>query len=383
MRIGLEAQRLFRTKKHGMEVVALETIRQLQLIDKENEYVVFVREDEDNTCLTETSNFKIKTFSANSYPEWEQVRLPTAMRKEKIELLHCMSNTGPLLTSVPIIVTLHDVIFLEAIETGGTAYQNFGNLYRRFIVPRLTRKSKAIITVSHFEKNNILQYIPVPADKIEVVYNAVSSRFHTRYAPDLQKQVQEKYNLPATFFLFSANVAPRKNTKGVIQAFAQYCEQHPQGLPLVMLNGKAEMVHSVLQETGQTQWADRFLFPGYVTTEDLPLVYGLAKVFLYPSFREGFGLPILEAMACGTPVITSHTSSMPEVAGGAALLVDPVQPADIARAISMLDADTTLRETCITKGIERAAGFSWERTAQQVLELYRKQSAFSGIPVRQ
>jgi glycosyltransferase involved in cell wall biosynthesis len=370
MRIGLEAQRLFRTKKHGMEVVALETIRTLQKIDRQNEYVVFVRDDEDNTCIQETSNFKIVKVAASSYPDWEQIRLPQTVKKERLDVLHCMSNTAPIFPPVPLVVTLHDVIFLESVEMKGTSYQNFGNLYRRFVVPRVTRKAKSIITVSHFEKNNILKYLNLPSEKIQVVYNAVADRFHNSYTSEGYKSVKQKYNLPDQFLLFSANAAPRKNTKGVIQAFAKYCEDNSNGLPLVMLNGKAEMVESILKETNQEKWLSQFLFPGYVSTDDLPLVYGLATVFLYPSFREGFGLPILEAMACGTPVITANTSSMPEVAGEAAVLVDPFRVNDIADAISHLLSDRTLQENNIKEGLARASQFSWENTAKEVLKIY-------------
>ena len=142
MKIGIEAQRIFKPKKHGMDRVAIELIKNLQQIDKINQYVIFARDGVNDGTLSETFNFSLNRFGSFTYADWEQIGLPKAVRKEKINLLHCTANTAPLSTSVPLIVTLHDIIYLENVDFKGTAYQNLGNLYRRFIVPKIVKKSR-------------------------------------------------------------------------------------------------------------------------------------------------------------------------------------------------------------------------------------------------
>ena len=192
MRIGIEAQRLFREKKHGLEIVALEIIRCLQRMDTENEYVIFVRKDVDNKCISETTNFKICEIEASSFPEWEQIKLPRAVRREKIDLLHCTANTAPLFVSVPVILTLHDIIFMEKTDFSGSNYQNFGNLYRRLLLPRILKKVKKVITVSEFEKNTIISHLKVDSNLLEVVYNAVDTSFKKMDRAELAP-IQQKY----------------------------------------------------------------------------------------------------------------------------------------------------------------------------------------------
>ena len=157
MKIGIEGQRLFRQKKHGMDMVALELIRNLQAIDKKNDYVIFVKNDVDH-CLKSTPNFNIVEVASAPYPIWEQINLPAAAKKAHCDLLHCTSNTAPVFTSMPLIVTLHDIIYMESLSVlkkGFTSYQKFGNMYRRYVVPQVVRKSARIITVSEFEKKRI------------------------------------------------------------------------------------------------------------------------------------------------------------------------------------------------------------------------------------
>ena len=158
MIIGIEAQRIFRTKKHGMDMVALELIRNLQRIDQKNEYVIFVKPDEDRQVIKESANFRIVELGGGPYPIWEQIALPRAAKKMGCDILHCTSNTAPVFSRVPLVITLHDIIYLESIsllKKGGTWYQKLGNMYRRWVVPPVVKKAKKVITVSHFEKDRI------------------------------------------------------------------------------------------------------------------------------------------------------------------------------------------------------------------------------------
>lgn len=370
MKIGIEAQRIFRKKKHGMEVVTIELIRQLQKIDKDNEYVIFVKNDDDNQCIQETANFKIVIVPGISYPDWEQIHLPKAIKKEKLDLVHFTSNTASLSVNIPMVLTLHDIIYMESISFSGTHYQNIGNLYRRFILPRIIKKCDAVITVSHYEQERIANHFKLPNDKIKVVYNAKSDAFKEIDNKDLLLDIRQKYSLPSEFILFLGNTAPKKNSKRLIHAYGLYAKKVTNPLPIVIADLSQDYIVSVLKEYNIQGIEDKIIVQDYILHKDLPAIYNLASVFIYPSLRESFGLPIIEAMACGTPVITSNTSSMPEVADNAAILINPLNVEDIANKLETLTSDNALRQDLIKKGYERSKEFSWNNTAKDVIDLY-------------
>ncbi len=332
MKIGIEAQRIFRKKKHGMDMVALELIRHLQLVDKENEYFVFVKPDEDHTVIQETANFRIIEIAGGPYPYWEQVLLPRAAKKYGCELLHCTSNTAPLFSSIPLVLTLHDIIFMESsvwqlLRGAGSRYQKFGNIYRHLIVPRLIRKCKKIITVSTYEKERI-----------------------------------------AAFF----DIHDEEKTIGVLKAYADYCKREGNGVQLVMIDYDQTELARLLDSIEAPELINQIHLTGYVNNKDLPAIYSQCELFLYPSLRESFGIPIIEAMACGAPVITSNTSSMPEVAGAAALLIDPFNPASITGAMQAISSSKTKSQQMIEAGLVQARIFSWSGMAAAVLTQYIK-----------
>ena len=377
MKIAIEGQRLFRLKKHGMDMVALELVKNLQLIDKENEYVVFVKPDEDDECIPKADNFEIVALEGGAYPFWEQQALPNAVKEYGCDILHCTSNTAPLKSPVPMIVTLHDIIYLESVsifKKGGTWYQKMGNMYRRFVVPKVVDRSDKIITVSNFEKNRIKSFFGFPDsdDRLVAVYNGVSEHFKPITDTKTLSVVKEKYSLPENFMFFLGNTDPKKNTKGVLKAFSDYLKAGHEPINLVMLDYDRDALNKLLVEIGDKSLINHIHLTGYVVNTDLPAIYSLCRVFLYPSLRESFGIPMLEAMRCGVPVITSNTSSMPEVAGDAALFVDPYKPEQITEAIILMLQDKKIRQEYIQKGLIRAAEFSWKSMAQDVLKLYEE-----------
>ena len=359
MLIALEAQRLFRQYKHGMDVVALELIKQLQQIDKENEYVILAAKGPDENCVSETANFKKQIIGGLTYADWEQFSLPRFLKKIRPDLVHCTANTAPLFSPVPLILTLHDIIFLEEINFKGSAYQNFGNIYRRYVGPRVIRNAKKIITVSEFERNVIVDKCKDAREKTEVVYNAVDKRFNTEYSTEEVNAFRAKYNLPQQFILLLGNTAPKKNTPGAIKAYEHYRRISKDPLPMVIV------------DYNQQSSDPDIVYPGYIPASEMPLLYNAASVFLYPSLRESFGMPILEAMACGIPVITSNTSAIPEIAGDAALLVNPADHVAIAESIEKIVASSELINSLKQKGLARASQFSWESSAKQLLSIYK------------
>lgn len=377
MKIGIEGQRLFRKKKHGMDMVALELIKYLQQIDHENEYVVFVKPDEDHSALSPTDNFKIVELDGGSYPLWEQKALPKAAKEEGCDLLHCTSNTAPVWSDVPIMITLHDIIYLESIslfKKSGTWYQKFGNMYRRLVVPRVVKKSQKIITVSKFERERIRKFFNFNKDdkRLVAVYNGVSSHFNPVTDETVRQRVRKKYELPEEYLFFLGNTDPKKNTEGVLKAYASYVEQTSDPAMLVMLDYEEWALNKLLTSIGKSDLRKLIHLPGYIVNTDLPAIYSMATIFLYPSLRESFGIPMLEAMGCGTPVITSETSSMPEVSGGKALIVDPYQPQEITEAIFKLMNDEELRQKLVREGLRQAANFTWLNMAKDVKAIYEE-----------
>ncbi|MCF8307644.1 MAG: glycosyltransferase family 4 protein [Bacteroidales bacterium] len=374
MKIGIEAQRLFRTKKHGMDIVALELIKNIQQIDRENEYVVFVKPDKNDHVLTESENVKIHLIEG-AYPFWEQIKLPKAAAKENCDLIHCTSITGPIVSKIPLILTLHDIVYLENLrfmKKGSTRYQKLGNLYRRWITPQVVKRSKSIITVSEYEKARIRDFFDIDEhdNRLVAIYNGVSSHFKPVTDDETRRTVIQKYNLPDRYLLFLGNTDPKKNTKGVLKAFANYVENAEDPLKLVIPDYDESTLNRLLGTIKKKEIRKHILLPGYIVNTDLPVIYTMAVIFLYPSLRESFGLPMLEAMACGTPVITSITSSMPEISGDAAKIVNPYKPQQIKDAIMELLKNPMLREKLIEKGYRRASKFTWRTMAYNVLKLY-------------
>lgn len=378
MKIGIEAQRLFRAKKHGMDMVALALIKNLQRIDTVNEYVIFVKPDQDTSCLPAADNFKVvELSSAFGYAGWEQIELPKAAKKEACDLLHCTSNTAPLMTDIPTLVTLHDIIYLESVsifKKEGTWYQKLGNMYRRFVVPTVVRNAAKVITVSSYEKRRIQHFFKLNETQLTAVYNGVGEHFEKVTDVVTLTKIKEKYQLPERFFFFLGNTDPKKNTKGVLQAFADFNKKQSQKYHLVMLDYDQVALTKLLQQIDAEALQEFIHLTGYVPNEELPAIISQAQAFLYPSLRESFGIPILEGMACGVPVITSTTSSMPEVAGedGAAILVNPLQTQEITKAMQRVVEDQALAKLLTEKGILRAKQFSWGHMAKSVLALYQE-----------
>ncbi|MEI8084868.1 MAG: glycosyltransferase family 1 protein [Paludibacter sp.] len=374
MKIGIEGQRLYRTKKHGMDMVALELIKNLQLIDKENEYVIFVKPDADNTCIPTASNFKIIELGGGPYPTWEQIALPKAAQKEGCDILHCTSNTGPIFCKVPLVTILHDIIYLESVsifKKGGTWYQKIGNMYRRWVVPTIARKSVRVVTVSNFEKERIKNFMGLGSNLV-AIYNGVGEHF--KRIDDLKtlSQAKLKYKLPDNFMFFLGNTDPKKNTPNVLKAFADFNTKSDTKYKLVMLDFEENALQQILKDINCSDLRKDIVMTGYVPNAEMPAIINQCKVFLYPSLRESFGIPILEGMACGVPVITSNTSSMPEIAGDAAAIVDPLKPEQIVEAIQKILSNQAYCNELCEKGMARAKDFSWKRMAEKNLELYKE-----------
>lgn len=369
MRIGIEAQRIFRKNKHGMDFVVLQEIKELQKMDTPHEYFVFVKPGVDR-CIESSEHVHIIEVNCPSYPLWEQWALPRAARKAGVDILHCTSNTAPIWCDIPLVLTLHDIIFLEPRDKKNKSlYQNLGYFYRRWDVPRILKKCRRIITVSDFELGNIKQKLQLPDSQLKMIYNGYNEWFRPI---ESDKQQYRKYIADAGYFFFLGNTDPKKNTERTLVAYAKYLEQSEVKRPLLMADLDQEYLNGIIERNGIEAIRDHIVMPGYIINSDLPYIYNNAFAFLYTSLRESFGIPLLEAMACGTPVITSDTSSMPEIAGHDAILINPESSDEIALKMLQLERDTDFYQRQKAVGLERAQLFSWRKTTENLLHLYEE-----------
>jgi glycosyltransferase involved in cell wall biosynthesis len=241
----------------------------------------------------------------------------------------------------------------------------------------MTKRSDAVITVSNYEKERILQRIKIDDRKIRVIYNGIDeNRFRVITDPATANEIRTKYKLPKSFILFLGNTSARKNALRVIEAYSLYASKAKTPLPIVTPGLPQQYIADHLKTLGQSDKAKLFVTPGYIDDADLSPLYNVSTVFLYPSLSEGFGMPLVEAMACGTPVITSNISCLPEIAGNAAILVDPTNAHAIADSITKLLTTDGFRQEKIDQGLKNAQRFSWTKTAQEVFEVY-EQVAFN------
>ena len=369
MKIGIEAQRIFRKNKHGMDYVVLQEIKELQQTDHANEYYVFVKPGED-PCMESTQNVHVIELKCPTYPLWEQWALPRAAKKHGVDILHCTSNTAPVWCDVPLILTLHDIIFLEPRDKQNKSiYQNLGWFYRRLDVPRILDKCRRIITVSNFEMENIISKLNIPREQMAMIYNGYNDWFRPIDKCELPKAISQKLKANDYFF-FLGNTDPKKNTERTLIAYSKYLTQSAIKRKLLMADLDPEYLNGIIERNGIGNIRDNIIMPGYIINSDLPYIYNNAFAFLYTSLRESFGIPLLEAMACGIPVITSNTSSMPEIGGKDAILVNPEDSNEITTMMLRLESDESFYRQQKHIGLERAKLFSWKKTAENLLKLY-------------
>lgn len=299
-----------------------------------------------------------------------------------VDLFHATDHLLPRLSYVRTVFTLHDLIFLFHPET----HKPLNRWFLTLMMPRFLRAADAVIAVSECTKRDAVRYYGVTEEKITVVYEGVNPRFRPA-APDAVAAIRQKYNLPERFILYVGTIEPRKNLTTLLEAFHHLitCDPAPCALRpatcalrpvtcalrLVFVGKRGWLYEGFFRRLRELGLEERVIFTGYIPDKDLPAVYSAADLFVFPSLYEGFGLPVLEAIACGTPVICSSTSSLPEVAGDAALLVDPRDVRALAGAMGRVLMDEHLTAELRARGIERARWFTWERAARETMEVYR------------
>jgi glycosyltransferase involved in cell wall biosynthesis len=298
---------------------------------------------------------------------WEQSSFPRLARNSHLDLLHSLHYTRPLSLPCRSVVTFHDLTFFLYPHLHTRSKRVFFPLAIRFSA----RQADALIAVSESTRRDAIRLLGVPQQKVHTTQLGVDSAFRPVQDEGLRAGVRQKYRLPERFILYVGLVEPRKNLPLLIQAYQSLVELGSSH-PLVVVGRFGWMHQQVLQEITTLGLKDKILFTGYVPQLDLPIVYNLASLFVYPTLYEGFGLPALEALACGTPVITSDIASLPEIVGDAGLLVPAGDKQALTQAMRAVLTDQALQNRLAVKGPERAAQFTWERTARLTLQVYQR-----------
>ena len=312
-------------------------------------------------------NFRAVPETAANYSVSEQIRIPLALWREGVTLFHAPHYVLPPLVRCRSVVTIHDCIHLMFPQY---LPSRLALTYARTSIALASRRATRVLTVSESSKRDILRFVDVPAGKIDVIYNAYDERFGVEPREEDVIRVRERYQLHDEFVLYAGNVKPHKNLERLIQAFYLVRKRGLENLKLVLIGDDISKYAALRRAVHSHQLHKYVRFLGYLPEETLAVMYRLAAVFVFPSLYEGFGLPPLEAMASGTPVVTSNVSSLPEVAGDAAVLVDPYNPEAIADGIERVLCDESLRRELRMKGLARARQFSWEDSVRRVREIY-------------
>ena len=364
MRIAIDARKLH---DYGIGTYVRNLTRQLARQDTDDTYVLLCRREDEAFVRELGPRFEPLIETAGNYSLREQITVPLALRRAKVDVFHAPHYVVPPLTRCPVVVTIHDCIHLRFPQylPNRAAY-----VYARTVMAMAARRARRILTVSHASKADILSYLRVPPSKIEVVYNALDERMAAAPTPEDITRVRERFLLDAPFVLYAGNIKPHKNVDRLIEAFAMLRRRGHDHIKLLILGDEISKYPNLRRLVHRFQLHQYVRFLGFVPDATLAALYRLATVFVFPSLYEGFGLPPLEAMACGTPVITSNVSSLPEVVGDAALLIDPMNASAIADAMARVMSDESLRADLVRRGLERVKTFSWERSARRTHEVY-------------
>jgi glycosyltransferase involved in cell wall biosynthesis len=368
VRIGIDARKLH---DFGIGTYIRNLLRHLGRLDRQTEFVVLCRPEDRETLTSIGENFRPVTESSANYSIAEQLRIPLALKREGVTLFHAPHYVLPPLVRCRSVVTIHDCIHLMFPQY---LPNRMALAYARTSIGFAARRATRVMTVSESSKRDILRFVDVQPDRIDVIYNAYDERFGIEPGEDDVVRVRERYQLHDEFVLYAGNVKPHKNLERLIDAFNLVRKRGLDHLKLVLIGDEISKYAALRRAVHQHQLHKYVRFLGYLPQETLAVMYRLAGVFVFPSLYEGFGLPPLEAMASGTPVVTSNVSSLPEVVADAAVLVDPYDPGAIADGIERVLTDEDLRTDLRRRGLARARQFSWEQSVRRVREIYSEAS---------
>lgn len=313
------------------------------------------------------NNIKIKVLGKSNYFKWEQVVLPRILKKDGIDVLWCPYNTAPLFAGCKTVVTIHDVIYMEVpLKCTPSLYKKLGIIYRKNIVPVAARNAKSIITVSQFAKNEIARFFKRESEKVKVIYNSADISDKRLNTSDTVSFF-EKNGIERPYILGFGSLETRKNTMRLIEAYIKLPDIIKKEYQLVLFGFRGYEESEEYKLIHAKNLEKKIIVLGYVSDEEKATLYGLSKLFAFPTLSEGFGIPVLEAFVGETPVITSNVTSIPEVAGKAAILIDPTNVSSLTAQIDRLVSDEELCNRLVTAGKEQLKKFDWRITAENIL----------------
>lgn len=355
----------------GIGVYTHQIVKNLNKLDNENNYhlIHYLENDLDiynrNSEIIIPKNRFVRRWG--SYMFWRYFTLPRELKKYELDVVHDPYELGPFTFNQPFrkVITVHDLtplLFPNLFKRGDV-------MLHRLLLKKTINKADKVITVSYNSQKDIMKYLNVPEENIEVIYNGKDEKFRLLSSRQVE-EIREKYSLPSRFILSVGGLHPIKNIPRLLEA---YYLARKEGLEheLVMVGGAVDRAEEIFQIITALKLENHVIFTGVVSDDDLVGLYNAADLFLYPCIYAGFGLPPLEAMACGTPVITSCSSSLPEIVGDAAKLVNPYDPKKLAAAINRTLADDETMKTLIKNGIKRSKMFNWKKTAWETLKVYK------------
>ncbi|HTO88365.1 MAG TPA: glycosyltransferase family 1 protein [Thermoanaerobaculia bacterium] len=365
-RIGIDARKI---RDYGIGTYIRQLLQAMARRPESAEYRfrVYLRSRDRELLAGLPERFEAVSEESPGYSVAELTRFAWRLWLDRLDLFHATHYVLPPLVRGRAVVTIHDIIHLlyPQFLPNRAAY-----FYARVMIRRALSRADRIITVSYNTKRDLVDYFGVPASRVEVIYNGVSPRFHPDVPANERERVARKYGLPPPYLLFLGGEKPHKNLQGVVRAFAEARRLSPLPHCLVLAGPAPRSPARLTALIAALDLGTRVFLPGLVEEDDLPGLLAGADVLLYPTLYEGFGLPVIESMACGTPVLTSSTSALQEIAGGYAYLVDPMDVDAIARGIVTLATDEKVRADFRELGRKRALDFSWDKAAQRTLEVY-------------
>jgi glycosyltransferase involved in cell wall biosynthesis len=371
MRVAIDA-RMGHTRV-GMGVYVRGLISHLGKIDRQNEYFIITHKGKKADFVPEQKNF-IKWKTSISYENhfrrdfWEQAYLPLKLHKIKINVYHGPNYVLPILAKTGMVLTAYDMISFATPEW----YKSISRFRVQKLLKVSAMKAQKIITGSENSKRDIIEILKVPEEKVKVVYIGVDSAYKPINDQDRINSVKARYGIANKYILHVGSLNPRKNISRLIEAYNRLPQSLREEHQLVLVGKRGWRADEILAKVKELHLENRVIFTGFVKDDDLPLLMNASSLLTFPSLYEGFGIPPLEAMACGTPVVASNTSSIPEVVGDAALLFDPYNVEEMTEAMYRALTDKQLRNELRQKGFERIKQFSWEKAAKETLAIYNE-----------
>jgi glycosyltransferase involved in cell wall biosynthesis len=370
MKIAIDALTV-KSLYHGMGIYITNLLKQM-VSDSTHSFIIYNKCREFEVLSKNNEKVELQNVKKSKVLRilWEYLNLPTLLKQEKVNVFWGPSNFLPLKKVCKYVVTIHDLSSFTHAQTYPFARRN----YYQYIIRQAVKRADLIVTDSLSSQKDLTDFFSVPKDKIKVIYCGVDDMFQPLTSTSIISQVKEQYHLPSNFILTLGVLEPKKNTDRLIKAYAAAKKQYF-NLPQLVIAGSIKYGWSnknIFKLVKQYNLAKDVIFTGSIKHIDLPALYSTAKLFILPSLFEGFGLPVIEAMACGTPVITSNVSSLPEVAGDAGILINPYDTEAISQTMIKVLSDKTLQKDMRTKGFENVKRFSWKNSAKELIGLFEE-----------